>query len=185
VVDKILSGKHILVPPGGKTNAAVLVGVDPGLSGAVAFFDELNHTFLVVDMPTKTLVRNGKARRKIDAVKLGRALEASTQGRDVRAYVEQVGAMPGQGVTSMFTFGRAAGVVDGELGYMGVDPVYVPPRVWQARLGLLPGSDKESHRVLAATLYPDHAKMFSRVKDDGRADAALILHYGRLMEHRQ
>jgi crossover junction endodeoxyribonuclease RuvC len=157
---------------------AVFVGIDPGLSGAVAFYDPLKSSFHVVDMPTKWVSRNGKRRRQIDCVELGTVLDLYTSGRDVRAFVEQVNAMPGQGVISMFSFGRAAGVVDGELGAMGVDPVYVLPRVWQARAGLAPKCGKDEHRALAKRVWPKHWKSFERAKDDGRADAALILRYG-------
>lgn len=157
---------------------AVYVGIDPGLSGAVAFYDALKEAFHVIDMPTRWITRNGKRRRQIDCVELGSLLDLYTAGRDVRAFVEQVNAMPGQGVTSMFSFGRAAGVVDGELGAMGVDPVYVLPRVWQTRAGLAPKAGKDSHRTLAAKVWPKYKALFSRAKDDGRADAALILRYG-------
>jgi crossover junction endodeoxyribonuclease RuvC len=158
--------------------SSVFLGIDPGLSGALAFFDPIKRELHVLDMPTKWITRNGKRRRQIDAVELGRALDLYTGGRDVRAYVEQVNAMPGQGVTSMFSFGRAAGVVDGELGFMGVDPVYVLPRVWQARAGIPPRADKGSHRDAAKRVWPRYWKLFERAKDDGRADAALILRYG-------
>jgi crossover junction endodeoxyribonuclease RuvC len=110
-------------------------------------------------------------------------LDLYTAGRNVYAYVEQVNAMPGQGVTSMFSFGRAAGVIDGELGAMGVDPVYVVPRVWQNAVGLPPKSDKDAHRMLAMKRWPFSDHRFTRAKDDGRADASLILAYG--MQHQE
>jgi crossover junction endodeoxyribonuclease RuvC len=166
-------------------SAAVHVGVDPGLSGALAFYDEISGDFNVVDMPTKWTVRNGKRRRRIDAVELGLVIDKHTAGRPVSAYIEQVGAMPGQGVTSMFSFGRAVGVVEGEFGYAGITPTEVPPRVWQKAVGLDPKSGKGVARQRAAALYPNHAGKFARNKDDGRADAALILHYGLNQETRQ
>jgi crossover junction endodeoxyribonuclease RuvC len=165
--------------------ATVYVGVDPGLSGALAFYDELSGEFNVVDMPTKWTVRNGKKRRRVDAVELGLVLDKYTRGRPVSAYIEQVGAMPGQGVTSMFSFGRAVGVVEGEFGYAGVTPIEVPPRVWQKAVGLDPKAGKGIARQRAAALYPEHASAFARIKDDGRADAALVLHYGLNQETRQ
>ena len=160
------------------TTATVHVGVDPGLSGALAFYDALLGDLNVVDMPTVWVSRNGKKRRKIDAVELGLTIDRYTRGRPVSAYIEQVGAMPGQGVTSMFSFGRAVGVIDGEFGYAGIIPTEVTPRVWQRELGLAPGAEKAAHRALAQKLFPKHANLFARNKDDGRADAALILHYG-------
>lgn len=160
------------------TTASVFVGVDPGLSGALAFYCTVSGEFSVHDMPTRWITRNGKRRRQIDCVALGTLLDVHTAGRDVRAYVEQVGAMPGQGVTSMFSFGRACGVVDGQLGAMGVDPVYVTPQTWQKAVRLPPKSDKSFHRLTAGVRWPQHTAMFARNKDDGRADASLILAYG-------
>lgn len=87
--------------------------------------------------------------------------------------------MPGQGVTSMFSFGRAVGAIDGELGALGITPEpEVPPRVWQRAMGLPTGKDKKPHRDKAQEVWPEQAHLFERNKDDGRADAALILRYG-------
>lgn len=173
--DKSAYGRCCDIPV---TVASVVVGVDPGLSGALAFYDTVTGDFHVLDMPTRWITRNGKRRRQIDCVKLGTLLDTYTAGRDVRAYVEQVGAMPGQGVTSMFSFGRACGVIDGGLGAMGVDPVYVIPRTWQKAVQLDKGAGKGIARQRAAAMWPAHAAQFARNKDDGRADASLILVYG-------
>lgn len=160
----------------------VYAGVDPGLSGAVAFYNATSGEFNAFDTPTRWLTRNGKRRRQIDCVALGTLLDVYTAGQDVHAFVELVNAMPGQGVTSMFSFGRAAGVIDGELGAMGVDPIYVPPRSWQKALGIPVGAGKDAHRALAAKRWPSHAHLFARKKDDGLADASLILAYGLLQD---
>jgi crossover junction endodeoxyribonuclease RuvC len=165
------------------TPAFVHVGVDPGLNGALAFYDALTGEFYVVDMPTLSVVRNGKKRRKIDGPALAAVIDLYTNGRSAKIWFEQVGAMPGQGVTSMFSFGRATGVVEGEFYGQGFDiEPEIPPRVWQRALGLDAKGDKSVHRKLAQKLYPKHAHLFERQKDDGRADAALILHYGRTQE---
>lgn len=155
----------------------IYLGIDPGLSGALAFFNPMNSTLKVLDMPTRKVVRAGKTKRNINAIALGNAIDLFTAGHDVRAYVEHVGAMPGQGVTSMFTFGRGAGVIDGVLGANMIEPVYVVPRKWQAFVGLTGARDKAAHRAKAALLFPANASEFARVKDDGRADAALIAFY--------
>lgn len=158
-------------------SACVYIGIDPGLSGALAFWNTATNRFDVVDMPTVAITRNGKTRRAIECVELASLIDLYSHGSDAIAYVEQVGAMPGQGVTSMFTFGRSVGVVEGELAALGIDTFWVPPRVWQQAAGIPPRSDKSAHRREAQRVFPMAAPKFARQKDDGRADAALICRY--------
>lgn len=156
----------------------VYLGIDPGLSGALAFYAPRRNRLDVYDMPTETYHRNGKVKRRVDAVELGRIIGGHAATDNIYACVELVGAMPGQGVTSMFTFGRGVGVVDGVLGALEITPiVYVPPRTWMSAVGLPPKADKSLHRKFAQKAFPGAAHLFGRVKDDGRADAALIAKY--------
>ena len=90
--------------------------------------------------------------------------------------LEQVGAMPGQGVSSMFAFGRAVGVVEGALGALAVPYSRVPPQEWQRGMRVRGGKDGARERAMA--LFPARADEFARKKDDGRADASLIAAYG-------
>lgn len=155
------------------------VGVDPGASGALAFYHTGQDAFSVEDMPYAVAkLASGKKRKLIDSTALHLMIEdhASDGGR-INAFVEKVSAMPGQGVTSMFSFGRAVGVLDGVFGAMGVGPVWITPQEWQRHFNLL-GSDKAEHRERAGDAWPDYRHLFARKKDDGRADAALLLHYG-------
>ena len=92
------------------------------------------------------------------------------------AKVEQVGPMPGQGVSSMFSFGYSAGVVSGVLGSLGVNKVMVRPQAWKKAYGLT-GRDKDAARTLAIERYPEAAPLLVRKKDVGRADALLIAGY--------
>lgn len=145
------------------------VGIDPGLTGAVAL---LRGTELVevVDMPVIAL----KGRKpRVDAVMLARLLGEIGVGR---AVVERVGPAPGAGVSSMFRFGYGAGAIEGVLAGLGVETVLVAPTVWKPAMRL--GSDKASARAEAQRLFPALASLFDRVRDDGRAEAALLGLYG-------
>ncbi len=92
------------------------------------------------------------------------------------AYIEQVGAMPGQGVSSMFAFGEAFGLAKGVLAGLGIPVQSVPPARWKRALGL--NSGKDAARAKAAATWPQQAGEFKRVKDDGKAEAALIALWG-------
>ena len=151
-----------------------VLGVDPGLNGALAFLDAAG-ALEVFDMPVHRLNRGGKAKREIDRYELARIVDA--HGPIAHAFVEQVGAMPGQGVTSMFQFGRSLGIVEGVLSAGFVPTDYVTPRKWRSDLGVRVG--KDGSRARASALMPCHAGLWTRVKDDGRAEAALIALYGQ------
>ena len=92
-----------------------VLGIDPGLSGACALYIPTTGALTVFDMPTLALSRGGKAKREPDAVELARLIDAA--GPIAHAFVEQVGAMPGQGVSSVFAFGKVFGLA---LGIPGV-----------------------------------------------------------------
>ncbi len=150
------------------------LGVDPGLSGALAFFDTEKGHLHVLDMPVLEVSRNGKTKREVSAPLLANILNA-VDGTDVVAAVERVGAMPGQGVTSVFSFGRSLGIIEGALAACQISITLVPPQVWQKAAGVRGGKDGSRQR--ACELFPNYAKMFERKKDDGRADAALMAWY--------
>ena len=92
------------------------------------------------------------------------------------AYLELVGAMPGQGVSSMFNFGVTYGAIRGVLAALQIPMSVVTPVKWQRDLSVAKG--KEGNRARAAELFPEFAYLFARVKDDGRADAALLAYWG-------
>lgn len=154
-----------------------VIGIDPGLSGAAVLYNV--ESLLVcdyLDMPTKEIVTAGKKKRKIDAYELFGWLE---QQRKItsKVFVEKVGAMPGQGVTSSFNFGFSAGAIEACCVAAGLEVAYVQPQTWKRAMGLL-GKDKNASRELATKLMPGAAGQFTRAKDDGRAEAALIAIYG-------
>lgn len=150
------------------------LGIDPGVSGALAFYDPLKDLMDVLDMPTLTIKSNGKAKRKVDLHVLAINLRAFAP--DVkRAIIEEVSAMPGQGVTSMFNFGFSAGAAQMALAAFQISFETVQPRVWKNAMRLK--TDKDESRRLASRLMPKHAHHWQLVKHDGRAEAALLAYY--------
>jgi crossover junction endodeoxyribonuclease RuvC len=151
----------------------VVLGVDPGLKGALAFYDVDNGKLDVFDMPTYEVIRNGKTKRDVDADEVGRLVR---EHHPVRATVEKVGATPQMGVTSSFTFGEGYGVIRGVVAGVGIKLNKVNPQTWQRDMQAR--GSKRASRDRAAALFPSAAEMFARVKDDGRADATLIAAWG-------
>jgi crossover junction endodeoxyribonuclease RuvC len=145
----------------------MILGIDPGLGGALAWLDDLGHLIEVRDMP----VSGGEI---LPAV-LADMLNAERR-RPVHAFLERVASRPGQGVASMFKFGRGVGQVEGVLAALGVPVSLVTPAKWKGSLRI--PADKGAARIRAAQLWPGLAGTFARVKDDGRAEAALIGLYG-------
>jgi len=153
----------------------MILGIDPGASGAIAFFDYEKGDLTIFDMPTATIERNGKSKKEVSPAMLAMVC----RGIEVRrAVVERVNARPGQGVTSMFAFGRSFGIVEGVLGGLNIPTSYVTPQQWRKAMQVREGKDGSRQR--AAELFPKYANQFARVKDDGRAEAALIAYFGAL-----
>jgi crossover junction endodeoxyribonuclease RuvC len=148
------------------------LGIDVGLNGAIALVVD-GELVSVVDMPTVTLDRNGKAKRQVSVPELVQIIKDFDP---TDAFVEKVFAMAGQGVTSVFSFGRSLGVVEGVLTTMKIKTTLMTPQTWQKGLGMTGG--KDGSRARAMELFPDQTALFKRVKDDGRSDAALIALWG-------
>lgn len=150
-----------------------VIGIDPGISGAISVFSSNTHNLLdVFDMPTLE-VDSGKTRKRhISAVGLRDILVCHPTDHVV---IEKVGAMPGQGVTSMFNFGRSAGIIEGVVAALCNPHTYVTPATWTKAVGRAAG--KDASRMRAMELFPSKADLFKRAKDDGRADAALIAYW--------
>jgi crossover junction endodeoxyribonuclease RuvC len=148
------------------------LGIDVGLNGAIALVQD-GELVGVVDMPTVTLDRNGKAKRQVSVPEL---VEIIKQFDPDEAFTERVFAMSGQGVTSVFSFGRSLGVVEGILGALRIKNTLVTPQTWQKGINVTNG--KDGSRARAMELFPEQMALFKRVKDDGRSDAALIALWG-------
>jgi len=145
------------------------IGIDPGLSGAIAVLNDDLSLFAVYDMPVMAV---SKGKNQVNAAALADLV--LIEGRPDIAYLEQVHAMPGQGVSGMFSFGTSYGIVQGVLAALRIPMVLVRPQAWKGRAGLS-GKDKDMARTLAIRLYP--AADLSRKKDIGRADAILIARF--------
>jgi len=154
-----------------------ILGVDPGLSGAMAMLNA--GAVDVFDIPTTTRTVNKKEKRQIDPYQLSAWLEIQRPLIKF-AVVEQVGAMPGQGVTSAFNFGFTTGCIHGIIAACGIEIRTVPPQVWKRKYGLL-GQNKDASRGEASRRFPQFTHLWQLKKHDGRAEAALLALYGSEM----
>lgn len=145
------------------------IGIDPGVSGGIVILRDLN-PMCWSRMP---ILKQGKSSR-VDGAALARILQPYYEKH---AYVELVGAMPGQGVTSMFTFGHAAGSIDGVLSALGIPVTKVAPQAWKRRAGLI-GKDKDAARSRAIQLWPAWGALGKKGEGQALADAALIARFG-------
>ena len=154
-----------------------IIGIDPGNKGAIAVLDDGVLTE-VYDMPTTQIVVGGKNRNQILP-----ALVADLFFLIKPHFVmlEQVGTRPGEGAVGAFTFGRGLGVLEGVIASHGIASSYVTPAVWKKALRL--SAEKSVSRLMAIRLFPALADKFRLVKDDGRAEAALIAYYAYRIAH--
>lgn len=150
---------------------SLLIGVDPGCSGAIVAMYEGGEIVSWLLMPT---FKNGKSSRVN-----GAALAAFVKplAGNAHAYIESVHAMPKQGVSSVFTFGHAAGVAEGIFQGVGIPYTLVPPQTWKKRAGLI-GTDKDAARGRAIQLWPHWRELDKKGNGQALADAALIARYG-------
>jgi crossover junction endodeoxyribonuclease RuvC len=155
----------------GQQAGAFVLGVDIGASGAVAVLSKAGELVAVEDMPT---LADGPAGRR--AVNPALLADIIARSQASKAYVELVGARPGEGAASAFAFGRARGVVEGLLASLAVASTQIAPASWKRAVGVPPGRDgaKDAARSEAIRRWPAKAALFARAKDDGRAEAALI-----------
>lgn len=149
-----------------------MIGIDPGCSGAVVVLQSARCPEPIewLRMPT---LKEGKASR-VDCAELVRFLEDFDNGH---AYVEAVHAMPGQGVSSMFSFGHAAGSVIGVLTAMRIPITLVTPQRWKKAAGLI-GQDKDAARSRAIQLWPRWSALGKKGEGQALADAGLIARFG-------
>lgn len=163
---------------------SLVIGIDPGLSGAIAFYDAAAKTLLSVhDMPLQS-ANSPSAKRAIDPYSLSILIDGHAKSTAL-AVVEEVsggvytnarGERRGQGSAASFNFGKAAGLVHGILATCMIPMAMVKPAVWKLLMGL--DRDKTHSREMAATFFPQFRELFARKKDDGRAEAALLAYFG-------
>lgn len=147
------------------------VGIDPGITGAIAVLDKAGMFAACYDMPS---VQRGKTtRNEVNAPGVAQILKAFT-ANDVVAGLERVSSMPGQGISSTFSFGDSFGVVRGVCGALGIPVFYLAPASWK-RFFKLTGTEKDAARGMAISIFP-RAQLHLK-KHIGRADALLMALY--------
>jgi hypothetical protein len=151
-------------------SARCVLGCDPGLSGAIAYyFPEAPDRVSVIDMPT-----------------VAGAVDCATLAARIRqmspdlAIVERVASRPGQGVSSVFKFGTSYGAVLGVLATLEIRTILVTPQTWKKHFRL--DSDKEKSRALALRTFAKTPEHFNRKKDHSKAEASLLAVYGAFIE---
>lgn len=160
----------------------LIIGIDPGASGAISVLAKdvnlLKVLLKVEDMPV-TPKNTGKG-NEVNAYLLTRILkniiESYKNMGSVFVGIEGVSAMPGQGVTSMFSFGRSLGVIEGVCAGLELRVQFIRPAKWKKAYNLT-GKEKDQSRTCVISMFPDKSELFKRKKDVGRADATLIADY--------
>lgn len=145
-----------------------ILGIDIGVQGAIAVLSD-GELLTVHDLPA---LKDGPAGRRAINAPLLAALIFKSQA--VHAFVEAVGARPGEGAVGAFAFGRSRGVIEGVLAAAGVPVTFITPPAWKRIVGLAPGRKKDASRSEAIRRWPNHAELFKLKKHDGRAEACLI-----------
>ncbi len=147
------------------------IGIDIGSKGALALLSPTGELLEIEDMP---ILRDGPANRPNVNAPLLASIVCRWQA--TTAFVEFVSARPGEGPTGAFSFGRSKGVIEGVCAAAGLPVTFLTPPVWKRAIGIPPGKDgaKDAARSEAIRRWPSQAGLFARVKDDGRAEAALI-----------
>jgi crossover junction endodeoxyribonuclease RuvC len=159
----------------------VFAGVDIGLEGAIAVLTAEGALIDVVDMPC--LAAGAAGRRALNAPLVADIL-AKTHAS--HAFVELVGARPGEGPAGAFSFGKSLGMIEGVLAALSIPQTLTTPAVWKRTIGIPPGKEgaKDRARAEAIRRWPSKAALFARKRDDGRAESALIAVAGMLREKR-
>lgn len=153
----------------------MILSIDPGLSGCAVVLSEDGEIVRYLHMPT---YKKGKTTR-VNAPALSAWIRAANEELTLRAcFVEQVGARPGQGTSSMFNFGYSAGLIDGVVSALGIPLTLITPQNWKNAHGLSGEKDKDASRTLAARLYPYERGFDLKAKGQALADAVLMGVYG-------
>lgn len=151
-----------------------VLGVDPGVRGGLAIV-AVNDGIApqIVDAIDIPVVGEG-AKERVDAIAIR---EWIASHKPVHAYIERAQAMPGQGASSGFKYGRAVGSIEAAIALSGIPLTIVEPSAWK-KFHKLHGGDKEGDRQRALQLFPTAHALLARRKDHGRADACLLALYG-------
>jgi|TARA_B100000787_G_C16155335_1_gene278625 crossover junction endodeoxyribonuclease RuvC len=151
-----------------------IIGIDPGLSGAIAILEDSKIKELF-DMPV--MPDGKKNKRQLNSALLVKLIKNSIKNlEDTVMVVEQVNAMPGQGVTSMFNFGQTFGAIKGICAALGLPIFLVRPAKWKKHFELI-NSSKDASRTKAIEMYPSFSEQLSKKKDVNKSDAILIARF--------
>tara|TARA_B100001175_G_scaffold232186_1_gene198702 strand:- start:64 stop:558 length:495 start_codon:yes stop_codon:yes gene_type:complete len=151
-----------------------IIGIDPGLSGAIAILEN-NKVIEVLEMPT--MAEGKKNKKQLNSAQLVSQLKSYVIDKDeIAVVVEQVNAMPGQGVTSMFNFGQTFGAIKGVCAALELPIFFVRPLKWKKYFELV-NSSKDASRTKVIEMYPSLSKILSKKKDVNKSDAILIARY--------
>ena len=151
----------------------LIIGIDPGISGAICFFEK-GEIKEVMEMPS--MAEGKKNKRQINGPQIFNEIEKrikSFEKKNVCVVVEQVSAMPGQGVTSMFNFGQSFGVIKGICAAMQLPIYFVRPAKWKKYFNLIK-TNKDASRTKVIEIFPYISSKLSKKKDSNKADAILI-----------
>ena len=151
----------------------LIIGIDPGISGAICFFED-GQVKEIIDMPV--MAEGKKNKRQINGPQTYNEILKRInkfQKKDIIVVIEQVSAMPGQGVTSMFNFGQSFGVLKGICSAMQLSMFFIRPAKWKKYFGLIK-TEKDASRTKVIEIFPYISSELSRKKDSNKADAVLI-----------
>ena len=149
-----------------------IIGIDPGISGAICFFEN-GKIIEAIEMPVMT--EGKKNKKQVNGAQIYNEFLKRINKKDdeIRVVIEQVSAMPGQGVTSMFNFGQSYGILKGICSAMQLPMFFVRPAKWKKYFNLI-NSQKDASRTRAIEIFPYFSTQLSKKKDSNKADAILI-----------
>ena len=150
----------------------LIIGIDPGISGSICFFKD-GRILEVIEMPVMT--EGKKNKKQVNGAQINNEFlkRIHNKNDDIRVVIEQVSAMPGQGVTSMFNFGQSYGILKGICSAMQLPMFFVRPAKWKKYFNLI-NSQKDASRTRAIEIFPYFSTQLSKKKDSNKADAILI-----------
>ncbi len=148
-----------------------IIGIDPGLSGAIAILEN-NKVLNIFDIPVMS--EGKKNKRQLNSAQLVKLLKDNiSKNEEVSVVVEQVNAMPGQGVTSMFNFGQTFGAIKGVCAALKLPIFFVRPSKWKKHFELI-NSSKDASRTKVIEMYPTLSSQLAKKRDVNKSDAVLI-----------
>ena len=150
----------------------LIIGIDPGISGSICFFED-GKIIEVIEMPVMT--EGKKNKKQVNGAQIYNEFlkRVNKKEDEIRVVIEQVSAMPGQGVTSMFNFGQSFGILKGICSAMQLPMFFVRPAKWKKYFNLI-NSQKDASRTRAIEIFPYFSTQLSKKKDSNKADAILI-----------